>query len=913
MIGRHHEFETITAAANTVTDRGCALVVEGEPGIGKTTLLAAVADWADSNGFTVLSCAGVQSQATVGYAGVHELVHPILHCADALPVHQRMALFAAFGLAEEELPNPLLIGVAMLGLVEEAAATRPVILVVDDAQWLDDSSQHILTFVGRRIATSSVMMLCATRPRTDGEPAPLVSLPRLSLNALDGATSLVLMAEALAAGGERMLSEPTQRRVLTEAAGNPLAIAELTKALLASGEQRTVSSLTPLPVTRRIEHIFLEQLEAVPEPSRRMLGLIAAGGDTALTELADAARRVGLSARDLDPLERAELITIVDGSLNVRHPLIRSVAYGAAPLTQRSAFHHALAEATSDPMRRAWHRSAAAYGPDEAIAADLEAVARRAQRSGANAEAARAWRRSAALSPAMKCRIRRLVSAIEPAYQAGLTLEALDILDEAEPLATDLIDQFDLAFARFTLGITTGVTAPPISDLVALGDRLGTGEARGHADAQVRLLAAAAAQCRMHGFDESDRFLVTDRLHKLEHLEHPSVEIALATLEDTKYARQFRCRAGSLRTEIRDDLTALMSMGLAAESVSDLAVAQVCWEDATRVARRAGAPAIECEALRGSARSQIIAGQLPEAAVSAQGAFRIAADADLGISAGAAAALLARVHVWRGETRSAQQSLATARQNLPNDTPLLWLDDLAWASGLLALTLHDNERAFTELSMMNRDRGSRRWAIADLTEAAVASGHTTVICPMVDEIDSEANALGSAHVTMLVHRSRALIAGVDKDAEHYFRAALEVGEAVRHAPLEYARTQLAFGEWLRRQRRIIDARAQLSSALGVFERRGAAPWAQRTRGELRAAGVQVPSPATAPDPRATTLSPQELQIARLAASGLTNRQIADQIYVSHRTVAAHLYKIFPKLGITNRTQLRDAIRMADDR
>ncbi|SEH76971.1 regulatory protein, luxR family [Mycolicibacterium rutilum] len=906
MIGRDNELEVITAAATALAERGCALVVEGEPGIGKTTLLAAAAGWAKCQGFTVLSCAGVQSQAAVGYAGLHELVHPILNSADALPEHQRAALLAALGLAEAGVPNPLLIGVATLGLVEEAAATRPMLLVIDDAQWLDDSTLHVVTFIGRRIANTPVMMLCAARPRIDGESSQLSSLPHLQLDALDIATSRLLMEEALAGVDGHGLSALTQRRVLTEAAGNPLAIAELTKALLAGGEEQRNPPLTPLPTTRRIERAFLEQLHGVPEPSRRMLGLIAAGGDTAMAELADAARHVGLSDADLDPLERCGLITVVAGSLQVRHPLIRSVAYRATPLTQRSAFHHALADATTDAMRAAWHRSAAAYGPDEGVAADLETAAQAAQLRGANAEAARAWRRAAALSPSANDRIRCLVSAIEPAYRAGLTAEAIDILDEAEPLAIDLGHQFDLAFARFTLAVTTGVTAPPVEDLVALADRFGS---HGELDTHIRLLAAAAAQCRMHGLDERDRDLIAERLHQVEHLDHPAVEVALATLEDTKYARQFRCRAATLQDALSDDLTALMSMGLAAESASDLATARSCWDGSIKVARRTGAPAIECEALRGSARSQIIAGQLTEAAVSAHNAFRIATDADLGLSMGAAAALLARIQAWQGDTKSAQQSLATAQQNLPSDTPLLWLDDLAWASGLLALTTHDSERAFTELSQMNRDRSSRRWAIADLTEAAVASGHTRVICQLVDEIDTEASALGSPHIVMLVHRSRALIAGTEKHAEHHFHAALDIEDAEAQAPLEYARTQMSYGEWLRRQRRIIDARTQLAAALRVFEHRGAAPWAQRTRGELRAAGVQMPGAASAIDVLTTKLSPQELQIARLAAAGLTNRQIADQIYISHRTVAAHLYKIFPKLGITRRAQLRDAIEL----
>ncbi|WP_422741943.1 ATP-binding protein [Mycobacterium sp. WMMD1722] len=909
MLGRADEFSALIAAAGRAARRGGALVVEGEAGIGKTTLLSAVADWARNNGFTVLSCAGVQSQTKVGYAALHELIHPILDHVEALPAHQKDALLAALGLAEPASPDPLHIGVAVLGLIEEAAAQRPLLLIVDDAQWLDGSSLHALTFLGRRVSSSPALLLCAARPDLDGEPALLLSLSRFPLGPVDDATSRALFDHAAdGVDGRHPLSDAVRTRLLAEAGGNPLAIAELVKAVATSGRQDVDSG--PLPTTRRIERVFLEQLDAVPEPSRHLLALISAGDGISLAELIDAAHRVGLSESHLDPLDQADLITVVEGNLRVRHPLIRSVAYGAAPLSRRAAFHRALAEAAVDPMRAAWQRAAAAFGPDESIAAELEAIAQHAQRRGANSEAAAAWRRAAALSPSPDRRVRRLVNAIEPACRAGLTMDAIDILDEVEPLATDLGDLFELAFARFTLGVTAGVAAPSVTTLLELADRLGAEWAEQPTDdqhRQLRLLGAAAAQCRMHGLDAADRHAVAERLHRLEHLGEPTVDVALATIADTKYARQFRADAERLHTRVDGDTTGLMSMGLAAESVSDLAIAQSCWTSAVRIARAQGAPALECEALRGSARAQIISGALNEATISAQSAFRIATDCNLPISAGAAAALLARAHAWRGESRAAQHALTSARQYLPIDTPMLWLDELAWAAGLLALTNHDHQESFTELSQMTRDRGERRWAIADLTEAAVADHRADMVVDLVDEVAAEAATLGSAHLVMLVHRSRALLAGTSRDAEHHFSAALDTDGAAGQAPLEYARTQLAYGAWLRRRRRIIDARAQLSPALGVFVSRGARPWAQRTRAELRAAGVQIPGQVTPAAELDAALTPQELQIARLAASGLSNRQIADQIYLSHRTVAAHLYKIFPKLGISSRNQLRGAL------
>jgi len=907
MCGRESEFHAITTAATQVHHGGRAMVVEGEPGIGKTTLLAAAAAWANSHGFRVLSCAGVQCQTTVGYAGVHELVHPILDLADALPTHQNTALLAALGLADHAPPSPLLIGVSVLGLLEEAAAAQPLMLLVDDAQWLDGSSLHVLTFIGRRLSTAPVMLLCTTRPKPDGEPARLVSLPRLQLGPVDEPTSMALLKAAVESCGEQSLSSATQRRLLCEAGGNPLAITELTKALLSHGGEAKLAPAAPLPTTRRIERAYEEQLATLPEPSRHLLALIAAGGHVAVAELIDAAHRIGLREIDLDPLERAGLVSIKDHTLQIRHPLIRSVAYQSAGPSRRSTFHRALADATHDPSRAVLHRSAAAYGPDESVAAELEDFAQQARSRGASAEAAVAWQRAAALSPSDESRIRRLVKAVEPAYQAGLTEEAISILAEVEPLTVDLDDLFDITFARFTLGVSTGRGAPTIADLLTLADRLVADPTTTPSEKYIRLLAAAAAQCRMHGLPEQDQAAVARRLQALAHTAEPRIDIALATIDETSYAQQFRRRSDRIHTAVVDDLTSVMSMGLAAESVSDLPTAQRCWDSAIRVARQMGAPAIECEALRGCARAQLVAGHLTEALISAQRAFTLASDAELPASIGAASALLARAHAWRGDIEAAQRALRIAHDHMPTDTPLLWRDDLAWATGALALCTHDYDTAFTELAKMTHDRSSRRWAIGDLTEAAVAGGHCTRITSTLDTIDREATTLGPSHVVMLLQRSRGQLAGTHHGAEHHYQAALADSHAQHLAPLEYARTQAIYGQWLRRKRRIVDARVHLAAALRTFDTRGAQEWAQRTRTELRAAGVQLPQLGSENHSAHDELTPQELHIARLAASGLTNRQIADHIYVSHRTVAAHLYKIFPKLGITSRNQLRDRI------
>lgn len=911
VIGRTVELGEIVELASTVTQRGRALVIEGEAGIGKTTLLDAVGTSLTDKGFTVLSCAGVQCQRSVGYAAVHELVHPILGYADALPPHQRTALLAAFGLAEHAMPDPLLIGVAMLGLIEEAASHHPLLLLVDDAQWLDGSSLHVLTFVGRRLMNSPVLVLGAARPRLDGEPARLVSLTRMPLGPVDEVTARTLMSGAIdAADGTHQLTELTKCRILEEACGNPLAITELTKAVIAHGCDDPVFGSTPLPTTRRIERVFLEQLDSIDETSRQWLALISAAEDVPLTEVIAAAQHLGLAEHHRDPLERNGLISVLQGRFQVRHPLLRSVAYRSAALSQRSSFHRALADATTDPVRSAWQHSAATYGPDDDVATEMEAAALRAQRHGAHAEAAAAFRRAAVLSTAPDHRLRRLICAIEPAGRAGLTLEAIDILADAEPLARELDDLEhlgSLALARFRLGATVGVAAASAPDLVTLADRLAAAGDRASQHAQIQILAAAAGQCRLQELSAEECREVVRRLNDISQLGIPGVDIALATVDGGTHAHRFRASAAAIRTQIDGDASALMSMGLAATSIGDLPTALQCWEEALQVARSGRSPALECEALRGLAWTQILAGNLHEATVSAQRALQIATDANMAISAGAAAALLARAQVCRGETRFAQQNLADARRNLPSDAPLPWLNDLAWTSGLLALSVHSHQDALTELSKLTPHRYALRWAVADLTEAAVASRHIGSIAETVEAVASEVSCLGSGYLSMLVHRSRALLAGPDRTAEAHFRAALAEQDTAADAPLEFARTQLCFGEWLRRQRRIVDARAQLSDALRTFESLDAVPWAQRTRTELRAAGVHLPGLVTAHTHLAEELTPQELEIARLAASGMSNRQIADRIYVSHRTVAAHLYKVFPKLGITSRHQLRDAL------
>lgn len=889
----------IADALAAVSGSGSALVIDGEAGIGKSTLLTAAADWASADGYGRLGCSGLQSQAEVGFAGVHELIHPLMAHTRDLPARQRSALMTAFGLEDGPAPDRLLVSLAILGLLEEAATRRRLILVIDDVQWLDQSSLDVLAFVARRLVNAPLLLLCAERTTVDGPVPQLEGLPRLSLGPLPVSDAEQLLVHTMR-GVPRALDVHLQRRVLEQSNGNPLAVIELTSAVGERAGSTATFAGEPLPTSRRVERAFLDQLEALPDPVRQLLLLISAS-DGSLNEIDCAASHLGLSAGQLlDPLERAGLIILCDGRIQVRHPLIRSTVYGAAPLSARALAHRSLATAASDPTRAAWHRAEAAFGPDEAVAADLERAADRARSRGAGAESAAALRRAAILSPDIEARVRRLSAAAEVARSAGLTSESISILAEAEPLADGQDAAEPLAITRFILSVTAALPGQTASELVALAGKFADGEHQ-----QRELLWAAAIECRMHGLPESARRDVAQAISILDDVGDPLVGIATALVDDIGAGQRLRPLLPQLIEDFGDNPLILMAMGFAAEAVAERGHALACWLRVGSRSRNSGSAADECESLRGSAQLLLIQGRLQAAAISAQNAMRMAADMNLPMTEASAAAILARALTWQGQPERARAALDHARVVLTPDPSILWNDDAHWAAGLAALCTANHVDALAHLLKMSLHRTGRRWAVADLAEAAAGCEQPDLARSLVADIAAQADRLGAGLELMLVHRAQALLAESEDDADMSFRSALANGEDA-DAGLELARTHLLYGEWLRRHRRIIEARTQLSLALSAFDAAGAVPFVERAAAELRAAGVSNAVGAVHNN-AAAGLTSQELQIAQLAASGLTNREIADRIYVSHKTVAAHLYKVFPKLGITSRNQLHAAL------
>jgi DNA-binding NarL/FixJ family response regulator len=898
IFGRSAELAAISDALTSISSAGTALVIDGEAGIGKSTLLASAADQAAAAGYRLLRCSGLQSQTKVGFAGIHELIHPLLGQAAKLPRRQQNALMTSFGLEDGPAPDRLLVSLAVLGLLEEAAAQQRLLLVVDDVQWLDQSSLDVLAFVARRLTNAPLMLLCAERADLGGSAAHLEGTPRLSLSALQLGDARELLTHTLQQSPGKA-DAYLQQRVLEQANGNPLAVIELGAGLGERYGDSVTYSGEPLPTSQRVEQAFLTQLQALPDDSRLLLLLIAAAHGS-VVQIHAAARDIGLDlTEDLAPLERAGLVTMSSGQIHVRHPLIRSTAYGAAPMSARATVHRALANATTDPTRAAWHRAEATFAPDERVAADLERAAERTRARGAAAEAAAALRRAAALSPDAKNRLRRLTVAADIARSAGLTTSAISILEEAEPLAGELSGSQSLAITRFVLAVTASLPGQSAGELVALAEQYPAGDAR-----QPELLWAAAIDCRMHGLADPPRQAVVAAIRSLTTRDDPLVDIATALVDDFGDGLRLQKRLPALIDQIGDAPLPTMSLAFAAEAVSERASALRCWTHVQHHSRRLNSSANECEGLRGAAHLLIQQGGLQAAVITAQNALRMAEDMNLPMTAGSSAAFLARALTWQGHSERARQALDQSRRWLAADPQILWNDDAHWAAGLAALCAANYTEALQHLLRMSLHRTSRRWAVADLAEAAAGCNRQDLARPVLADVESQARKLGAQLDNLLVHRAYALLASTDSEAEERFQAALNEG-AELDAETELARTHLLYGEWLRRRRRIVDARRHLTTALTAFDTAGATPFTDRAAAELRAAGVTAPGKAKLGP--AATLTPQELQIAQLAATGLSNREIADRIYLSHRTVATHLYKVFPKLAITSRSQLHVAL------
>ncbi|MEU1550657.1 AAA family ATPase [Nocardia sp. NPDC005745] len=903
MIGRGRELDRLEQLAQTVATGGAVVVITGDPGIGKTRLVDEFAVWARGNGFGELRCTGLDTESHVGFAALHELIYPVLDQVASLPVRQREALLTAFGMAEQPAAEGLLISLAVLGLLEEVASRQPLLVVVEDMHWLDRSTAEVVRFLARRLSAAPIMVVVTART-DEADEEPLRSLPGvwMELGPLSEAEATAVLDEV---AGD--LPQAARIRILQEAAGNPLALQEIPVAVRAR-EMAAELPLAPLvPTTRRLEQAFLAQARALPAASQQLLLLAAGGGELTLADLLTAARRMGLSPADLDPLEQRGLVRVRGDRVRLRHPLLRSALGGVVSSTQRSQVHSVLASVAQDPIRAAWHRAIAAYERDETVASELEAAGLAAAQRGALAEAARVLRRAAALTPEAAPRAQRLSTAAELARQAGMTTEAVDALREAKPLATQPKVLVELASTEIVNSLMSGSAPPSEAALVSLSRRLAGPGGTDNRSERIALLWATAVRITLRPGSHTHAQAAVAELAGIDpDLTDPMQVIGLAVLDPLGYAAQLRSRLQALLPPTLTDPRVLLSLGLAAEAMQDLPTAHAALAAGRAHLDRTGAAGDESHLLAWLACQRVLAGSLAEGVADAAMAERMAVDLGLPAVAAAAAASGALGLAWRGQHDEVTEVLTRIRHNTDD---ALWASTTAraaWAGGHVALQKRSYRQAWLELGGVHADRTTALWALGDFVEAALRSGKRDLARQALDDAARDAAVLGSPDLDMLVQRGWALLADDDK-ADAYFHAALDRGRAAVTL-LEIARTQLDYGRWLRRERRVAAAREQLAAALHTFEELGAAAWADHAAIELRAAGVAPTRrrPASSLSD-ANALTPQELQITRLAAQGLTNKEIADRLYLSHRTVGAHLYRVFPKLGITGRAQLRDAI------
>jgi DNA-binding CsgD family transcriptional regulator len=878
------------------------LVVRGDPGMGKTVLLDYLAERA--GGCRIARAAGVQPEMELAFAGLHQLCAPMLGRLDRIPAPQRDALRTALGLAAGPPPDRFLVGLAVLSLLSEVAAGQPLICLIDDEQWLDQATELTLGFVARRLAADPVALVFATR-----DPgAELAGQPELVVAGLNDDHAQALLDSALAGP----LDARVRDLIIAEARGNPLALLELPRGLTPADLAGGFGLPAITPLTGRIEASFDRQLDALPAPTRRLLQLAAADPSGNRTLVWRAAERLGIGVRAGAPAVEAGLVEF-DGHVRFRHPLTRSAAYRSAPLAERQQLHAALAEVTDpqlDPDRRAWHLAQAAPDQDEEVAAELERSADRAQARGGIAAAAAFLERAALLTGDPARRAGRALAAAQAKVQAGASGAAQGLLAIAETGPLSDLEQARLELVRARLASATS------------------------RDAETPLLLLRAA----------------------ERLERIDIGLARATYLDAVAAAIYAGRLaspGGSTTEVArvaaaappppdrprppdlllDGLTALFTQGytaalpllrqavVAAEESTPAdeephwlwlacVMASHVWDDGRwellsrryiHLVRQLGALAELPLALDRRIRPLLFAGELTAAAALLD-ETRTVEEATGNPPWHYGALSLA---AFRGNQATADALISSIMQDVTQRGEGYGIACAEWAKAVLSNGLsqpRDAVAAAERAAEFHGDLGFFRWALVELVEAAVHAGMTETAVGAYRRLTEMTGSAGTEWALGLAARSRALLSDGD-EAESGYREAIDRLGRTR-IRVDLARAHLLYGEWLRRENRRADARSQLRTAHEMLDAMGLAAFAERARRELAATGETVRKRTVE---TTTTLTAQEAYIARLARDGRTNAEIGAQLFLSVRTVEWHLRKIYTKLGITSRRELRGAL------
>jgi DNA-binding CsgD family transcriptional regulator len=874
------------------------LVLRGEAGVGKTALLRHLS--AAAKGCRVARAAGVESEMELAFAGLHALCAPMLGHLEHLPSPQRDALSTAFGLSAGPPPDRFFVGLAVLSLLADAAEEQPLVCIVDDAQWLDRVSAQTLAFVARRLLAERVGLVFALRK--SGDEDVLDGLPELEIEGLTADEAQQLL-DATIPGP---LDERVQARILSEAGGNPLALLELPRGLTPAELAGGYGLADARPLASRIEHTFLQRAQALSRDTQRLLLTAAAEPLGDLSLLWRAAERLGIGGEAGRPAEAAGLIEL---RMRVRfsHPLVRSAVYRAADPGDRRAVHRALAEATDpvlDPDRRAWHRAHATATPDEAVAAEMARSAERAERRGGLAAAAAFLQRAAELTPDSAIRVERSLAAAQAKLDVADAASASDLLAAAELGPVDELQRARLERLRAQIAFTSrrGSDAPPL--LLEAARRLDRLDARMARETYLEAIASAMFAGRLGRGPDEREVAEAARTSTRVHVQGPADLLldALVTRFTEGYAASVAPLSRALRAFAAPDGGGedRRWLWLACRLAQDL------WDDelwhalatrGVRLARDTGALHLLPNALNYLAALNVHSGAFAHAAALIEEVGAITQATGLPPLRYAAGRLAAA----RGDQAWLQ---ALADKALPGAIARGEGSAVGLSSWFTAL-MHNSHGHYDEaLGAARRacehdDVIAYGWALVEIIEAGVRSGRTDEAIAALDRLSERTRASGTEWALGIEARCRALLT----DDESLYRESIE-RLARSRAAVELSRSRLLYGEWLRRENRRKDARELLRAAHESFSNMGAGAFAERARRELLASGETVRR-VTA-DTR-DALTPQEVQVARLVRDGHTNPEIGAQLFISPRTVEYHLHKIFRKLDVSSRKELRHAL------
>ncbi len=891
------------AIISRLPEAGGALLVRGEAGIGKSALLERGRVSAVAAGAEPLITVGVESETELTFAGLHQLLLPIFGLNSRLPVPLGRALDAVFGVTDEATPDLYRVAMAALYLLTVAAESAPLVVEVDDAHWIDRASARVIAFIARRLENEPIALLGAVRT---GYATPLdeAGLPVLDLERLS----------PIAAGQLVDLRSPglppiVRARVLAEAAGNPLAIVELARTIPTESAAHGGVMVQPTNLTARLERAFAARLDKLPGAIRNLLLAAALDSRASLDEIRAAAaltRNAPTPPGSLDAAIGGGFVTVVNGELRFRHPLIRTAVRQNAASDEVAEMYGALSRVIQDPERRLWHRATSATAPDEALASDLETYAAAAARRGAVTVAAAALERAAALSVDGHLKARRLVSAAWLAYELGLGDLVERLVEQTKDLDLAATDHARLAWLR---EMTTGnVWSEPgaAKTFMLIARQIAGG---GDASAALRSLIPVAHRSWWTRPRATTRHYIVEAAQSLGlPNDDPSV-LAVIALADPEVTGPSVLHSVS-RRRVRDvaDPMDAMHFGIAAEKAGDYALGARFLASAVDGLREQARLGVLAQALVHHAWAATYAGEWTAAASSAAEGAVLARDTNQPQHAVTGDLIAAVVAAMRGTETDIEGMLAVPERTIlvTRGGPLRAPAHLARGAAALADGRYeDATRALLPVFDDTDEAFHRfmRWpAVLDLVEAAAGSGQLERIRDVVAELEAIAAKTNPPILSAGLACARPLLAS-DGEADVLFEAAL-AQDLSSHRFLR-ARTLFAFGRRLRRERRSADARVPLRKSIELFDALGATRWSGRARDELRATGETVGK--RTPDAR-DRLTAQELQIVQLAAQGLSNRAIGERLFVSHRTIGSHLYHIYPKLGITARTQLRDALK-----